>query len=456
LELRDLIVTPILLILVYFGAYLVRPYLTDNINKIYFFPALTARIIGALAVGFIYQFYYDGGDTFAFHTHGSRHIWEAMMESPVDGLRLLFSNGEYGPGLWNVSEKIWYWKDANSFFVIRIAAIFDILTFSSYSGTAVLFAVVAFAGSWLLFSTFYKESPDFHKGIAISVFFIPTVIFWGSGIFKDSLTLAALGVATYCGYMVLIRKKYSAKYMIILLVACWVIYSLKIYILISFFPAILIWWFTQNIRSIRPFALRLVVTPFMVLVTLTSCYFVVSMVTENDLRYNIYKLAETAKITAYDIRYGWGARGGEGSGYTLGELDGTWQSMILLAPKAVNVSLFRPYLWEVKNPLMLLSALEGLMLLVFTLYIIITIRSRLFFYLQKPGILFCLFFSLMFSFAVGISTFNFGSLSRYKIPMMPYYLLALVMIYYYWKRDRKMNEAEVVVDYNDVLSRPLR
>jgi len=31
---------------------------------------------------------------------------------------------------------------------------------------------------------------------------------------------------------------------------------------------------------------------------------------------------------------------------------------------------------------------------------------------------------------VGISSFNFGALSRYKIPCLPFYALALILIYY--------------------------
>ena len=127
---------------------------------------------------------------------------------------------------------------------------------------------------------------------------------------------------------------------------------------------------------------------------------------------------------------------GDGSGYTLGELDGTWQSMVKLAPQAINISLFRPYLWEVTNPLMLLSALEGLVLFLLTLQVIWRVRWKTISYLQKPDILFCLVFAFVFAFAVGVSTFNFGTLSRYKIPMMPYFLLALGIIGAYWKRDR--------------------
>ena len=116
--------------------------------------------------------------------------------------------------------------------------------------------------------------------------------------------------------------------------------------------------------------------------------------------------------------------------------------MIALGPQAVNISLFRPYLWEVSNPLMLLSALEGLVFLFLTLYLLVRIRWKLFTYLRMPNVLFCLIFALVFAFAVGVSTFNFGTLSRYKIPMMPYYMLAVGVITAYWNKDRKLAELE--------------
>src|SRR6187551_2176991 len=143
MELRDLIVTPVLLIIIYGLAYVIRPYVTDRVNFRYFFPALTVKIIGALAIGFVYQFYYNGGDTYNYHTHGSRHIWNAIMDSP-QGFNLIF--GGDLTGLYEYYSRIVFYGDPASYFIVRIAALFDLITFSSYSATAILFAVVSFIG----------------------------------------------------------------------------------------------------------------------------------------------------------------------------------------------------------------------------------------------------------------------------------------------------------------------
>jgi TRAP-type mannitol/chloroaromatic compound transport system permease small subunit len=97
---------------------------------------------------------------------------------------------------------------------------------------------------------------------------------------------------------------------------------------------------------------------------------------------------------------------------------------------AVNVTLFRPYLWEVNNPVMLLSALESLAFLLLTFW---AVRRRGFvnslgLLRKNPFLVFCLLFTVVFSFAVGISTYNFGSLVRYKIPILPFYGVFLILL----------------------------
>ena len=181
--------------------------------------------------------------------------------------------------------------------------------------------------------------------------------------------------------------------------------------------------------------LRIILVPFVTLFCLALSYLSITTIMEGDKKYAIENIAVTAKITAYDIRYGWGARSGDGSGYTLGDLDGSWQNMIKLAPGAVNVTLFRPYLWEVSNPLMALSAIEGLITFIFTLLVLFRVGTQIPHYVRAE-VIFCLVFTIIFAFGVGVSTFNFGTLSRYKIPMLPFYWSALAIIYTSWLRDR--------------------
>lgn len=426
MELRDLVVTPVLILVVLAAAYLIRPHVTDSVNRKYFFPALIAKMAGAIALGCIYQFYYGGGDTFNFHTLGSRQVWEAFMDSPAVGFKLLFG-GKDQVGVYEYSSRILFYHDRPSYFVIQVAALFDLLTFSSYSGTAVLFSVLSFCGAWALFVTFYKKYSGAHLGLAISVLFIPSVVFWGSGILKDTLVLAALSLATYCVDVLFNQGRFKIGLLLLLLLSIYVIFSVKLFLLQAFVPTLLLWVSFQKLTSIRSVAFRMLVFPVVAIFLVVSAYYAVVNISKGDARYSLDRIAQTAKITAYDIGFYTGRDAG--SGYSLGELDGTFGSLVTKIPQAINVTLFRPYLWEVKNPLMLLSAVEGTCLLLVVIYIVATARHRVFSLLNDPDILFALIFSLIVAFAVGVTSYNFGTLSRYKIPMLPYFALSIMLLY---------------------------
>jgi hypothetical protein len=439
-DLRDFIVTPFIIIGVYALAYYARRHLCDQINYKYFIPALTFKIVGALALGFVYQFYYVGGDTFNYHTYGSRIIWEVMVDDPIAGLDIIFSPGNNAQFFKHASQVAFY-RDPSSFFVVRISALFDIITFSTYSGTAVLFAFVSFLGSWFLFRTFCDLFPHLAKGIAICTLFVPSVAFWGSGILKDTIVFACLGFATYLVKYLFIDRRFSIFGLLFLILALFVIFSVKKYVLLCFVPAALFWVYTGNLLKIKTKMLRILLLPLLLVVSVITCIYVIQKVAADDPKYALDKIAETSRVTAYDIGF-WSGRNA-GSGYTLGDLDGSFGAMVALLPEAVNVSLFRPYLWEVRNPLMLLSSIEAFAILIFTILIIIGRPLVTFRSLFNPHVLFCLVFSIVFAFAVGISTYNFGTLNRYKIPLIPFYLLALTIIADRKNSSRKLRELEV-------------
>ena len=57
----------------------------------------------------------------------------------------------------------------------------------------------------------------------------------------------------------------------------------------------------------------------------------------------------------------------DGSGYTLGDFDPTLLGMLEQAPAGINVTLFRPYLWEARKPIVMISALEVVVYLILQL-----------------------------------------------------------------------------------------
>ncbi len=424
---KDLFITPIYIILLSLLAFVIRPYVTDEKTRRYFMPALWVRFAGAILLGLIYQYYYEGGDTFAYWEHGSAHIWRAMMDDFALGVQILLGDaGDYDLGKFEYVQRIWYYRDPRSFFVVRVAAIFDLFTFSTYSSTALFFGAFSFSGSWALFQALNRKYPGSSFQIAIAILFVPSTILWGSGILKDTITLGALNWMVFGIFNWIELDGNRLKSIVIIVVSALLVAAIKLYILALALPLSVIWIYLRFVSRLPRQVPKFIVAPVMLAIATSAGYLAVTQITSFNEHYSIENLAQTAMITAYDIRYGWGARDGIGSGYSLGELDGTLQSMILLMPGAINVTLFRPYPWEIRNPLMAFSALESFAF--FMLALLVLFRAGMVIQRMDPFITFAFLFSIAFAFAVGVSTYNFGTLMRYKIPCLPYFMLFCVLV----------------------------
>jgi len=424
---QDLIITPFYILVLTIFFYFIRPFVTDRRTRKYFLPALWIRFAGALALGAVYQFYYGGSDTFNYWEHGSKWIYEAFKTDTSIGLKMLFSKGgdHVMDDTYWYSSRIWYYRDIHSYTIVRIAGFFDLFTLHTYSATSLFFSAFSFSGLWAMFFVITLKYPSQPFKLAIAILFVPSVLFWGSGILKDTITLGAIGWLTWSLFRILELKKWGFLEILIGALMSMLIFSIKIYILLCFMPLISVWLLFKNLSRVKSLLLKLLLVPLFLIVFGSAGYFTLDTISKDSKRYSIENLAQRAYITAYDIRYGWGARNGGDGGYDIGLPDGTVSGMLKLMPAAINVTLFRPYLWEARNPLMILSAIESLMISI--LFLRFLYKRNFHFVLKDPFLCFCLAFVLLFSFAVGVSTFNFGTLMRYKIPILPFTLIILLL-----------------------------
>ena len=285
-----------------------------------------------------------------------------------------------------------------------------------------------------MYKSFLRIYPNLYKEFALAFFFVPSVFFWGSGVMKDTITLGCISWLFYACVNLFILKRKVFFSILILFIAVFVIKTLRVYILLAFLPPLVLWIFLENNKRIRSGILRLMTYPFFIVLSGVIIYFLIINVSKGDSRYALDQIGTFTKINAEYLYYVSVQQGG--SAYYLGELDGTITGTLQYVPSAIWVTLFRPYLWEVNNIVMLLSAIESLILLLFTIYTIIRVGPPqiIKFTLQSPLLQFCLIFSLIFAFAVGITSFNFGTLVRYKIPIMPFFLSALFILNYLRKK----------------------
>ncbi len=435
--LNDLLITPIFLMLIYAVAYIMRSLASDDHTKKYFIPALTVKIIGAIGVGVIYYFYYGNGDTVAYFERGASHIYEAFWDSPHKAIELFFrpEDSSYYPNeyAWRI---LWFHTTAE-YFVIKVTALCSFITFHTYSANACIFAFISFTGIWAMYTRLYKMYPYLSKYLPYGVLFLPSVFFWGSGILKDTIALGALGWMFY-GIINIVKLK--RRYIFSTIMIAISVYSLslvKVYILLCFVPSAVLWVSLEYIGQVKNKLVKVLITPLLLALGIGGAILLFQKIGEGNARYNTDTLAKTAHDTAWWIQYSSERQGG--STYSLGDLDFSPTGIAKKTPAAIWVTLFRPHPWEVRNPVMLLTSLECTFFLCYTIYI-------MFLWFKSPkriwssDVAFYMLFSLIFSLAVGISTYNFGALARYKIPMMPFYMVALMLMHFKLKPTSFINQ----------------
>jgi hypothetical protein len=301
---------------------------------------------------------------------------------------------------------------------------------TTYLPTAVIFAAISFIGVWKMFIVFSKLYPRLQKQMAFAFLFIPSVIFWGSGFMKDTITLSCLGWLTHFIYLVFYENKKVVLNSVAALFFLYVIFIIKSYIVMAFLPAALLWGVGLLSYKIKDVRLILFARYFLYAASIAGLVVIGGrMQTELFGEYNVESVGFKSFATR-DYLYRISLEQ-DGSAYTLGDMDPTLLGMLEKAPAGVNVTLFRPYLWEARKPIVMISALEALFFFIFTVAAIV--RNNPFRAIQRvlsdETLQFCIIFTLVFAFAVGISTSNFGSLSRYKIPCMPFYTAFLFILF---------------------------
>lgn len=431
---KDFFLGPLFLIIVVIIAMLLKKRLakTKEEEAIYH-RALLLKLFGVTFFALIYEFYYGGGDTMGFYAWSESYL-TFLIKDFSSAIEYLFSNDQtvfnkfkynYNPAKYGYLLK--YGTREVAF--IKMSSVINIFAFNSFLSTSYIFALISFVGNWLLFKVFISYYPLIKNKLAWATLYIPSVAFWGTGILKDTLTFAALGFLVYAVHKVFITKQAIFRNSFIIVFSIYIIMLLKAYIFIAFLPAGVLWIFNEQKANIKSATLRALLTPVFIIMMVFTLGILTFLVSESAGKFSISNLEQTTK----DFQ-GWHAVASEnGSGYVIHSTGTSLASLISAFPESVNVTYFRPYLWETSSAVVLLGALESLVLFLFFLWVFL-IKGKIFTFFRaifsKPIIQMCLIFALFFGFVVGFTSFNFGALARYKIPSMPFFVAFLVMVSY--------------------------
>ena len=441
----DFILAPVLLVaILLFTRFYVVSKVKDAPEYKYFFTGIALKLFGAFGLWFIYTFYYAGGDTFQYY-ESAVVTNDLIYKNPASFFSIWLGHHDIGKyALFrDVGTFPVYYRDPNTYFVVRVIVPLVFLSFRSYLVCAFYLATLSFFGIWKLYRVFINEYPDLKSKFAIAIFCIPSVFFWGSGILKDTITFSMVSLFISAFYKIFIKKNNVFGNMIWLILASFVIVSIKPYIFIGLLPGSLFWIINRLLSSIKGKVLRFISAPLLFLLVGSFGYFLLSSLESTLGTYSLKKVLSRAAEVQHDLKSDYY----RGNSFDIGEYDANISSMLLKAPAAINAALFRPYIWQANNIVMFLSSIENFIILFFTIRVLIRSKIILWIkYLPTNHLLtFSLIFSLFFAFSVGISSSNFGSMVRYKIPAIPFFVCSLYIIDYLRKKELKQQRDAIAV-----------
>lgn len=403
----------------------------------YFIPGLFYKIFFALALCFIYVFYYNGGDTIGYFEESTnlvrlsyKYPWKAIeiwLGGTTPENRSYFDSSTGFPSS--------YWWDPHAYFVVRFIAPLTFLTGQSYLTTTILLAWICYFGIWKVYLVFTDSFPSQTRNLAIAILFVPSVAFWGSGILKDTITLSAIFWFTYGIFLAVFKRGksildpfYGISYIIMSSI---LIMSLKPYLIYPLIIGMAYLIMQQYTSQIKYRIIRWLFIPFVMIVVVGGSRIVLSQLSSSMGKFSVESALENAVIVHRDLKQDYY----KGSSFDIGDFDASFTGIVSKFPEAVTAGLFRPFIWEARNVAMVISALENVFFTFIFLSLIFRVKlTRIAFILSKePLLIYSLIIGIFTAYMVGLTTSNFGSMVRYRIPGLPFFLSVLLVVQSYSK-----------------------
>jgi hypothetical protein len=409
------------------GAHIIRARNKDNPLFTYYLPHFYWKIFFSTAFGVTYLLYYGGGDTTAYW-EGATALNRLFYHSPQAYFTELFSSHDasssYAPSYFSVASvgrpPMWIYRDPNSWFVSKVASVFSFFTFGSYLSLNLLFGLISSWISWRFF-LFAKQVTEIKtRNVALATLFIPSVGFWCGSLMKDTIVYCASLIGTM-GFVYISQWKSNKKVVSVLLIICAAYFllhtrSFVFLALLVGFLAVFIFKKYSGERKILNVLGRFVLV--ICSLGLLAWYFSNAQQL-GDLSPD--ELLKKAEITQKDFQtnaiY-------TGKRYDIGNIDFTLVGLLKSAPAAIATTLFKPFIWEASNPLMLLNGLENILFFVLFIQFVLQFRQRKKLPLTSSNLLvFSLVFVLLMAFFIGITSGLYGVLVRMKTGMLVFLLL---------------------------------
>lgn len=432
------------------------------------------KIGAGICVWIVYTYYYASGDIHLFF-EDSEKLFQLLNKNPRDFIEIIFHNDPSSKLVgWNSSFEPLLYNDSRT--IILMNLFFRFFSFGYVFVHTVFINFLSLIGLLAIYKTFHPYFQNKKIELIIAVFFIPSVLFWGSAILKEGLLFFGVGVLIYeshCGQ----KKIYNITSIFKILFSICILLVVKFYVLFALLPGLLVnAWVSRT--SPKSIFLKYLMVMFVcacglwIAALIRPQYNVLKIIAgkqEKSFNYsqggvflsnskevirvdyykqdsilipvsdNLYQLKSTSE---YEI---WNTRNKNNINKTNDDLfysklytivppksiiaplklQPTISSFIKNIPKAIINTLTIPSIFEMDSWIKIIPAIENL-------FICIGIVLLLFFFKiptdELPVIYFCLTFTCLLFALAGLTTPIIGALVRYKTPALPFLMISIFLL----------------------------
>jgi len=382
--------------------------------------AFAIKMVFCFAYGAVYVFYYTDGDSLRYHRNGLGYA-DMLRADLVNGTSDYFTTNPF----------FWFVGNATAR-MENLSGLLHFLLADSFLACSLFFAFISFIGQYLIYRTFTERYPAPHLRLwwKIGVLFFPSLIFWSAGMLKDAVGVWALGCALWGAHNVI--QNYNFKSVCLTIIG---IYSLFLFryqvvpaLLICLIPLFLAKPEATQIKRGKaplPLFLRRGLCVALVIAGVVGVSFVGKMKEDysiDQLPKNLQRRSEGA------------VRSNNYKDTSVVATDSSWVSLVKAWPVAVTYTLFRPFLWEANSAVVLAQAMENVifsLLCLRALFLVFTNPAIARKAGRSPTFIACLLFVALYALVVGVAAPNLGTMTRYRISLLPFMSGVLIILEYH-------------------------
>jgi hypothetical protein len=380
-------------------------------TRLLFWASLTVKLLAGIAVGVVYFYYYNGkGDTVIYWRDGVL-LADKIISRPMDGLGFFWDenvNPEFIDGLFNLRPR--------SLFFVKISGLLAILSWNSYWVMALQISFVSFLGAWYLFNKVILFFPSSRCAAAASFLFYPSVVFWSSGLIKESLGMATLFFLAGIFLLIINNHKIRVWEWVVTILSLWIGWNLKYYWMGVFIPIVITTIVIMKLRQKNAMVARFDLAVW-------ASLFLIILLIGTNLHPNFYLSRFLDVIVQNNNEFMMLTDPGNAVLYQ--DLNPSLTSILMNAPQALVAGFFRPFIWDESNFLSIVAGIENF---VFLIMMGLSLPS-LFRFLRSPDRLLAMAtitYSIILAIFLALSTPNLGTLSRYKIGFLPFLVFLIL------------------------------